>query len=97
MPKIFGSSEPLWQRAAKAAGAEGEMLARIPVFVIRGGREMEVSGCVGILEYDEGRIVLAMERGETTVTGTGLTLEDFEEGTLTVRGEIAGVRFGEGT
>ena len=86
---------PLWQAAEKLAGAEGELLARIPVYVIRGTREAEIWGCAGILEYGSGRVRLAMERGEATVTGENLTLEDFEDGILTVRGVIEGIAFGE--
>lgn len=84
---------PLWQTAERLTGAEGEMLARIPVFVIRGMREVETSGCAGILEYGPERVVLALERGVCAVRGRGLTLEDFEEGTLFIRGEIDGINF----
>ena len=86
---------PLWQSAEKAVGAEGEMLARIPVYVIRGAREAEIWGCAGILEYGSSQVRLSMERGTATVTGEDLTLEDFEDGVLTVRGMIAGLSFGE--
>ena len=86
---------PLWQTAEKAAGAEGDMLARIPVYVVRGSREVEIWGCAGILEYGSSEVRLAMERGTAAVRGTELTLEDFEDGVLTVRGLIEGLSFGE--
>ena len=86
---------PLWQTAAEAMGAEGEMLARIPVIVIRGMREAEIFGCAGILEYGEDRVALRMDGCVCTVTGEALTLEDFRDGTLFVRGVIDRVDFGK--
>ena len=85
---------PGWQAAADVLGAEGDLLARIPVFVVRGNREIEISGCEGILEYGEERIVLETGGSCCVVTGRGLTLGDFSEGFLSVRGEIGSLRFG---
>ena len=82
-----------WQRAEGAFGADGEFFARIPVFVMRGNREMEVFGCEGILEYGAEKVSLALCRGSCTVCGGGLTLEDFSDGTLVVRGVIGCVSF----
>ena len=90
-----GPGKPLWQTAAEAMDAEGDMLARIPVVVVRGMREAEIFGCAGILEYGGERVTLAMEGSLCTVTGEGLTLEDFQDGTLFVRGVIREVSFGE--
>ena len=93
--KRRGPGRPLWQTAAEAMGAEGDMLGRIPVVVVRGMREAEIFGCAGILEYGWERVTLAMEGSLLTVTGEGLTLEDFQDGTLFVRGVIHAVIFGE--
>ncbi len=71
-----------------------DQAARIPVFVIRGKREIEVEGCTGILEYEPARIVLAVGRDRFTVEGRGLSLEGFSRGNLFVRGEIVSARFG---
>ena len=87
--------KPGWQAAAELLGAEGDLLARIPVFVVRGNREIEVKGCAGILEYDGERIALEMDGEICVVTGHGLTLGDFSEGFLCVRGEIGSLRFAE--
>ena len=71
-------------------------MADIPVFTIRGKREIEVEGCTGSLESEENRIVLAAGRcGRFTVTGADLTLSDFRRRILLVRGEIASVRLQE--
>ena len=50
----------VWQKAEGASGADGEFFARIPVFVMRGNREMEVFGCEGILEYGAEKVSLAV-------------------------------------
>ena len=66
----------------------------VPVFTIRGRREIEAEGCAGILEYTGERVVLDAAGHRFTVTGSCLTLENFTERTLTVRGRIASVSFG---
>ena len=87
-------SRPLWLTAAEAVGAEGDLLARIPVIVVRAMREAEITGCAGILDYGPERVMLQMERDVWSLTGAGLTLEDFRDGTLAVRGLIRGIRLG---
>ncbi len=85
-----------YERLAEFLEIPADQTARIPVFVIRGKREIEVEGCTGILEYEPARIVLAVgkEGDRFTVAGRGLSLEDFSRGNLFVRGEIACARFG---
>ena len=92
--RVRRPSRPLWQTAAEAVGAEGDLLARIPVIVVRAMREAEITGCVGILDYGPERVALQMEREVWVLTGEGLTLEDFRDGTITVRGLIRGMRLG---
>ena len=85
--------KPAWQTVSDLTGAEGDLIARIPVFVVRGNREIEVEGCAGILEYDGERIVLETGAETCVVSGRGLTLGDFEDGFLRVRGEIGSICF----
>ena len=85
----------LYEAAAEWMGAETDRLAPMPVFIFRGRREIEAAGCDGILEYAPERIVLSAAGERFTVTGHGLTLEDFSDGELYVRGEIDGAVFGE--
>ena len=68
----------------------------MPVFTIRGRREIGVEGCTGILAYTEEQVILAAGTVRFTVTGRRLSLENFAERSLTVRGEIVSASFGAG-
>ena len=65
----------------------------MPLFILRGKHEIEVEGCTGILEYEGEKITLAVGRDRFTVRGSRLCLEDFSEGVLYVRGDIASASF----
>ena len=93
MPERNGKK--LYEILADLCEVPADAVAPIPVFVIRGKREIEISGCTGILEYERDRIVLAIGRDRFTVTGECLLLDGFREKTLTVHGNIAAVSFGE--
>ncbi len=72
-----------------------ESFCNIPLFCIKGREEAEVTGCRGILEYDEKKVVIKTCGGVFTVVGEGLLLSDFRRDVLLVRGRIDGVSFGE--
>ncbi len=65
-----------------------EAVCTLPVVSLRGSTEAEITYCRGILEYDEGKVVLATAEDTITVRGEGLILSDFHEGTLRIRGRI---------
>lgn len=86
----------LYERVADWLEVPVSVTAPIPVFIIRGKREIEVEGCTGILEYGEERIVLAVGKNDRfSVRGKNLTLSDFRRRILYVRGEIASAVWGE--
>ena len=72
-----------------------EVMTGIPVFTLRGREELEADGCTGILEYTPTRVVLAVKRDKVTIAGEELTLTDFRNTVLTVRGRILSVTYGE--
>ena len=94
-PVKMRTGKRLYQTAAEWMGAEADMIAPIPVFIFRGRREIEAAGCDGILEYGPEKIVLSAMGELFTVKGRGLTLEDFSDGDLFVRGEIGTAFFGK--
>ncbi len=73
----------------------GEVSAPIPVFLMRGRYELEITGARGIREYGQERIVLRMGKGLCVVTGKELELTDFQEAVLYVRGKIDRLSFEE--
>ena len=59
-----------------------------------GNREISVDGCVGLNEYCQQRIVLALCDGELTINGSGLELHSFSGGRVSVDGTIRSIEWG---
>lgn len=72
-----------------------EGLQRIPLLDCKWNREIQISGCTGILEYDDQTIVLKTIRGNCGICGEGLYMENFHRDTLTVYGNLHTIWFGE--
>ena len=87
--------ESIAKKLSEMMALPPDVLSEMPVTIIRGREALEVEGCTGILEYEPCLVVLALREDRLTVTGRNLMLADFCERTLTVRGCIASVVFGE--
>ena len=72
-----------------------DVITSIPVYTLRGREELEADGCTGILEYTDGKVVLDVKGERVTVTGKELLQTEFRGTSLSVRGKISAVRFGE--
>lgn len=94
--KIKQRKKKLYERIAALCEVPEDAVGNIPVFVIRGRHEIEVSGCSGVREYSDSRIVLSVGRESFTVTGDLLVLTDFRDNTLYVQGNIDSAYFGIG-
>ena len=68
-----------------------ESLCTIPLFCVKGREEVEITGCRGILEYSEEKVVVKTCGDAFTVWGERLILSDFHRDVLLVRGRIDGV------
>ena len=97
MPEKKERRRPRSLGEAVASLFEVPLDAVVPMMVctVRGRREVEAAGCGGILEYGPERVVLASDGGRVTITGRMLAIEDFQEGSILVRGEIDAVSFDE--
>ena len=95
LPKKNARRKKLYERIANLCEVEADIVATLPVFVIRGEHEIEVEGCSGILEYDPQKIVLSTKNGRFTALGKYLTLSDFRSGVLYIRGDIKATFFGD--
>ena len=85
----------IYEIVADATEMPADAVSRIPVFTIRGTREIEIDGCDGILSYDGCRVSLSAHGKPVTVIGDGLMLSNFTGNALSVRGEIYKVMFYE--
>ena len=65
-----------------------ESICSVPVFCIKGRNEVEITGCRGVLEYDETKVVVKTCGDVFTVLGSRLILSDFHNDVLLVRGRI---------
>ncbi len=97
MHKSENRRRTLYEEVADAVEFPVDAVARIPVFTVRGLHEAEIDGCDGILEYGETLVVLSAGKTDVRVDGEYLTLSDFREGRLTVRGNIRSIDFSGGT
>lgn len=86
----------LYEIIAAMCEVPEDVVGSIPVFVLRGQHEMEVTGCSGVREYSEKTIILALGKELFTITGDALELTDFRDNVLYIRGNIAQMRFGAG-
>lgn len=93
--KVKQRKKKLYERFAAMCEVPCEVVADIPVFVIRGRHEVEVAGCSGVREYGDSRVKLAVGRDIFTVTGDHLVLTDFRDNVLFIRGNIDGTFFGD--
>ena len=91
----------LYELISSSVEMPADAVAKMPTFVIRGLHEVEADGCSGILEYCDSRVVLSCSFGvlgkehRMTVTGEMLTLSDFSDGVLHIRGNIQSVALTE--
>ena len=81
----------LYEAVADAVELPADAVSGIPVFTVRGYHEVEADGCDGILEYDERHVILSVRGRRVSVVGEMLTLSDFRDTMLTVRGNIRAV------
>ena len=95
MPKKSARRKKLYERIAHLCEVDADIVAALPVFVIRGEHEIEVEGCRGILEYEPEKIVLSTKNGRFTALGKCLMLSDFRSGVLYIRGNIKATFFGD--
>ena len=92
----------LYEVISEITEMPADAVSSIPTLTLRGLHEFEADGCDGILEYSDTRVVLSCSRfvfpngsRRITVGGTMLTLSDFSDGVLFVRGNIDSVVIGE--
>lgn len=92
--KVKQRKKKLYERLAAMCEVPCDVVSDIPVFVIRGRHEVEASGCSGVREYCDSRVVLAAGGDIFTVTGDHLVMTDFSDSVLFIRGNIDSAFFG---
>lgn len=68
----------------------------VPALHLECGGALEIENCRGILQYDAQRLRLDMGGWTVTVEGDGLTVDNYQRATMTVRGRFFSIHLGEG-
>ena len=65
----------------------------MPVIQARGNREICIEGCKGILEYEEGRIMLNCGKLVICFTGDGIEITAYSELQTVITGNVLSIDF----
>lgn len=63
------------------------------VLQIFGNREVLVDGCRGVVDYFDDRITLKTADGAVTFFGTSLSVEEYYDGKLKIKGRLQNIEF----
>lgn len=89
------AKKPLSQRLCETLDIPVGAFGRISFIEAAGNRELSINGCEGLIAYSEEKVVLELCDGCMTIRGSGLTLQSFTGGRVTVNGAIAGILYGK--
>ena len=87
--------KPITQRICESLDLPEGTLGRTSFFEAAGNREITVSGCVGLRTYTDCKVVLELCDGIFSVLGRELELKSFNGGSVSIRGIILSVHYGE--
>lgn len=83
-----------WRQRVRQAAEELDLpqstLTGMPRLILDGG-EVEIQGHLGILEYTEERISVAVKGGSIRVIGSGMTLTAMSAGALRFSGMVVSI------
>ena len=78
------------ERAIEALQLPSELLLGIPCITVRGDREATVENYNGIIEYDEGCVVLSTSLGIFRIKGENLSIKSITDEDVTLSGRVLG-------
>lgn len=84
----------LKDRFINTLGLPSEVLLKLPLIMMVGGKSLLLENHCGILEYSRERIKVRLEKGEMTLTGKELLIESISDEEIQIKGEILSVSFG---
>ncbi len=92
---IKKTRKPITQRICESLDIPEGTFGRTSFFEAVGNREITVSGCEGLRTYTDDRVVLELCDGIFSVCGRELELKSFIDGSVSIRGVIFSVHYGE--
>lgn len=69
------------------------VLNNLPIITFTGNRQIQIDGCLGIIEYEDYVIKTSIKQGYITFNGKNLKIEAFENYQIVFCGEIFTVEF----
>lgn len=85
------------QESSQLLSKLGTAVGHCSMIEVHGDRELLLSGCRGIVDYDSTKIILNTLSGQVFVCGTHLCLSVFRGDILSIEGHITEIKFGGGT
>lgn len=76
-------------------GIPSEAFASGEGIYICGDREITVTGCDGVIEYESALIILRMKHRVLYIRGEGLSMQSFYTGEIAIRGRLSEISFGD--
>lgn len=73
----------------------GELMGRMSVMEIHSNYELIVTGCIGIVDYNDCSVMIETISGRIKISGRCLCINIFRGDLMSVNGMILSVSFGE--
>ncbi len=77
-------------------GLPAEVILKLPIVMMIGGKSLILENHRGILEYSRERIRLRLAKGELALIGHNLIIQSISNEEIQIKGEITGLSFTEG-
>ncbi len=77
-------------------GLPAEVMLKLPIVMMVGGKSLILENHRGILEYSRERIRIRLVNGEVTITGYNLVIQSISNEEIQIKGEITGLSLNEG-
>jgi hypothetical protein len=87
--KKYHEERQFWSKLETAVG-------HCAMLEVHGNRELLLSGCRGIVDYDSEKIVVNTISGSVMIHGQNLCLSVFRGDILSIEGHITQIQFGGG-
>lgn len=92
----MGLGERFTDRLINTFGLPPEVMLRLPLIMMVGGKSFILENHKGILEYSRERIRIRLLKGELTLLGRDLVIRSISQEEIQIQGEILGITLGEG-
>ncbi|AZR73158.1 sporulation protein YqfC [Anoxybacter fermentans] len=91
----MGIKKRFTDRFINTFGLPPEVILKLPLIMMVGGKSLILENHRGVLEYGRERIRIRLQKGEILLIGRNLVIESISDEEIQIRGEITGLSLGE--